>query len=80
MKHWRSLLPTPTGKWEGVALKHMSKHILGLFQGQPGAKRFRRYISENAHKPDGIEVLETAAAIMQNQLSTQEKYLGEATC
>ncbi len=66
---------------EGVALKHMSKHILGLFQGQPGAKRFRRYISENAHKPDaGIEVLETAAAIMQNQLSTQEKYLGEATC
>ena len=66
---------------EGVALKHMSKHILGLFQGQPSAKRFRRYISENAHKPDaGIEVLETAAAIMQNQLSTQEKYLGEATC
>ena len=66
---------------EGVALKHMSKHILGLFQGQPGAKRFRRYISENAHKPDaGIEVLETAAAIMQNQLSTQGKYLGEATC
>ncbi len=66
---------------EGVALKHMSKHILGLFQGQPGAKRFRRYISENAHKPDaGIEVLETAAATMQNQLSTQEKYLGEAIC
>jgi len=66
---------------EGVALKHMSKHILGLFQGQPGAKRFRRYISENAHKPDaGIEVLEAAAATMQNQLSTQEKYLGEATC
>ncbi|RVU84081.1 tRNA dihydrouridine(20/20a) synthase DusA [Leucothrix sargassi] len=47
---------------EGVPLKHMSRHILGLFQGQAGAKAFRRHISEHAHKPGaGIEVLIEAA-------------------
>ncbi len=34
----------------GVHIKHMTRHILGLFQGQPGAKKWRRYISENAYK------------------------------
>lgn len=48
---------------EGVLLKHMSRHILGLFQGQVGAKAWRRHISEQAHKPGaGIEVLHEAAS------------------
>ena len=34
----------------GIALTQMSRHILGLFQGISGAKAWRRYISENAHK------------------------------
>jgi tRNA-dihydrouridine synthase A len=33
----------------GVPAKNISRHLLGLFQGLPGAKRWRRYISENAH-------------------------------
>jgi tRNA-dihydrouridine synthase A len=37
---------------DGVALHHITRHILGLFQGQPGGKRFRRYLSEHAHLPD----------------------------
>ncbi|MGB3917687.1 MAG: tRNA dihydrouridine(20/20a) synthase DusA [Thiothrix litoralis] len=42
----------------GVALNHMSRHILGLFQGMPGARAFRRLISENAHKKNaGIALL-----------------------
>ncbi len=46
---------------QGVYLKHMSRHLLGLFQGQPGAKAWRRYISENAYKEGaGIEVLQQA--------------------
>ncbi len=46
----------------GVALNHLSRHILGLFQGMPGARGFRRLISENAHKADaGIELLREAA-------------------
>ncbi len=43
---------------QGAHLKHMSRHLLGLFQGQPGAKAWRRFISENAYKDGaGIEVL-----------------------
>lgn len=45
----------------GNYLGHMTKHLLGLFQGMPGARAWRRYISENAHKPGaGIEVVQTA--------------------
>ena len=42
----------------GIKLSHMTRHILGLYQGVPGARKFRRHISENAHFPDaGIDVL-----------------------
>lgn len=45
----------------GVRLNHVTRHILGLFAGQPGGRAFRRYLSENAHKPGaGIEVLDGA--------------------
>ncbi len=33
----------------GVPVKNISRHMLGLFQGLPGAKRWRRYISQHAH-------------------------------
>lgn len=47
---------------QGVALKHMSKHVLGLFHGVQGARAFRRHISENAYMADaGVEVLVDAA-------------------
>ncbi len=46
---------------QGVALKYMTRHLLGLFNGQPGARSWRRYLSENAHRPGaGIEVLHSA--------------------
>ena len=52
---------------EGVYLKSMSRHLLGLFTGESGAKAWRRYISENAHKEGaGIEVIETAASFIKN--------------
>jgi len=48
---------------KGVYLKHMSRHLLGLFTGQAGAKAWRRHISENAHKAGaGIEVIQQAAS------------------
>ncbi|NRB40805.1 MAG: tRNA dihydrouridine(20/20a) synthase DusA [Pseudomonadales bacterium] len=37
---------------KGVKLNHISRHILGLYNGLKGAKAFRRHISENAHKKD----------------------------
>jgi tRNA-dihydrouridine synthase A len=43
---------------EGVPLNAMTKHMLGLFHGQPGARLFRRHLSENAHrKGAGLSVL-----------------------
>lgn len=52
---------------QGVPLNAMSRHVLGLFQGVPGARAWRRHISENAHLPGaGPEVLEAAAARVQD--------------
>ena len=52
----------------GTALKHMTRHILGLFQGLPGAKQFRRHLSENAHKTGaGIDVLKQAGAFIRQR-------------
>jgi tRNA-dihydrouridine synthase A len=45
----------------GTALKHISRHLLGLYQGEPGARAFRRTISEGAHLPGaGWQLLEQA--------------------
>ena len=34
----------------GVALKHITRHVLGLFHGQPGGRAFRQVLSEGAHR------------------------------
>jgi len=48
-----------------VAVKHISRHVLGLFQGIPGAKAWRRYLSENAWRDDkNSEILLQARAAM----------------
>ncbi len=53
---------------KGVYLKHMSRHLLGLFIGQPGAKAWRRHISENAHKEGaGIEVIQQAVGYIAKE-------------
>ncbi|BCW89849.1 tRNA-dihydrouridine(20/20a) synthase [Alphaproteobacteria bacterium SO-S41] len=45
----------------GTPLAAMTRHILGLFAGRPGARLFRRHLSENAHKRGlGIDVLTDA--------------------
>ena len=45
----------------GIALHSITRHLLGLFAGQPGARAWRRHLSENAHRPGaGIEVMYAA--------------------
>ena len=45
----------------GTELKHITRHLLGLFTGEPGARAWRRHLSENAHRRGaGIEVLHDA--------------------
>ncbi|MEZ9473218.1 tRNA dihydrouridine(20/20a) synthase DusA [Vibrio lentus] len=54
----------------GASLGHISRHMLGLFQSMPGARQWRRYISENAHKKGaGIEVVQTALAKIPKELN-----------
>jgi tRNA-dihydrouridine synthase A len=49
----------------GVPLHAMTRHILGLFNSQPGARLWRRYISENApSKTAGVDVLRQALAFV----------------
>ncbi len=46
---------------EGVPLHAMTRHVLGLFNGRPGARAFRRHLSIEAVKPGaGIEALRAA--------------------
>jgi len=47
----------------GTRLQQITRHILGLFQGRPGARAWRRVLSERAHQTGaGTEVLERALA------------------
>ncbi len=46
---------------EGVRLSSMTRHMLGLFNGMPGARLWRRVLSEQGPKPGaGIHVLDEA--------------------
>jgi len=50
---------------QGTRLHAMTRHVLGLFQGVPGARAFRRHIATHAVKPEaGAEVLRDAAALV----------------
>ena len=50
---------------KGNYLGHITRHILGLFHSMPGGKRYRRHLSENAHKKGaGIEVVKEALSLV----------------
>ena len=45
----------------GTPLSRITRHILGLFRGQPGGRSFRRVLSERAHRPGaGLDVVRLA--------------------
>ena len=51
---------------QGTPLGQMTRHVLGLFRGQPGGRAFRRHLSEHAHrKHAGWAVVEDALALTQ---------------
>jgi tRNA-dihydrouridine synthase A len=60
----RAFMPYMAWRMEqGVPLKSMTRHILGLFNGTPGAKAWRRRLSAASHGPGaGPEVIEEALA------------------
>lgn len=53
----------------GTWLGHITRHMLGLFQGIPGARQWRRHLSENAHKPGAnIETVEQALSFVADKI------------
>ena len=67
IRRWKAYCDYVEGKLaEGVRLSSMTKHMLGLFNGRPGARAFRRHLSENATREDaGIEILQDALAMLR---------------
>ncbi|HVG48951.1 MAG TPA: tRNA-dihydrouridine synthase, partial [Rubellimicrobium sp.] len=52
----------------GGRLHQVTRHMLGLFTGRPGARAWRRILSEEANRPGaGIGVLERALAAVEGE-------------
>jgi tRNA-dihydrouridine synthase A len=62
------LLPYIEEQLKGnVKLANITRHILGLFQGEKGARSWRRYLSENACKKGaGADILKDAMQFVTN--------------
>lgn len=67
----RSMLPyIETELNAGTALKHITRHMLGLYQGVPGARVWRRHLSQQATVDGaGIEVIREAREAV-NRITT----------
>ncbi len=57
----------------GGRLNHVTRHMVGLFQGFPGARRYRQILSADATRPGaGPEVIEAAfAAVLEPAAARQ---------
>ena len=55
----------------GVYLKHITRHLLGLFAGERGGRAFRQVLSEGAHKPG------SDWALVEQALAVTESFAGE---
>lgn len=62
----------------GVRLAAITRHMLGLFAGLPGARHWRRILSEQAHRPGaGLGVLDHALDAMATARAQAEDALGD---
>ncbi len=68
-----AMLPFIEGRMiAGAPLKAITRHMLGLFQGLPGARRWRRMLSEEAHKPGaGPELVLRAASVVPREWTAE---------
>ncbi len=56
----------------GGRLSNITRHVLGLYHGQPRGRLFRRILSEEATKPGaGVEVLRKAIAVVDGAAGTR---------
>ena len=51
---------------QGVRLHNITRHLLGMFAGMPGARAYRRHLAMEAGKPGaGLEVVRAAVALVE---------------
>ncbi|WP_155154864.1 tRNA dihydrouridine(20/20a) synthase DusA [Curvivirga aplysinae] len=56
----------------GTPLIQITRHLLGVFAGIPGGRKYRRHLSENAYKKEsGLEVLETALGFVSEEAAAR---------
>jgi tRNA-dihydrouridine synthase A len=66
LRAWQPYIETQLA--HGVALKHLTRHILGLFHGERGGRAFRQILSEGAHRAGADWALvEQALAVTDTQ-------------
>ena len=54
---------------QGTRLHSITRHFVGAFHGVPGARAFRRHLSENGVKPGaGVNVLRDAIALVEDRV------------
>lgn len=64
---------------EGARLAQLTRHVLGLFPGRPGARFFRRHLAVEAVKPGaGVDVLRAAVAHVSNHAGYRAGEAGPA--
>ncbi|CAL4868782.1 tRNA-dihydrouridine(20/20a) synthase [Asticcacaulis sp. MM231] len=57
----------------GVPLTHMTRHMLGIMHGLPGARAFRRIMTVDSIAPGaGLEVMDRAVAAVREALAASE--------
>jgi tRNA-dihydrouridine synthase A len=57
----------------GERISHLTRHLVGLYQGRPGARGFRRNLTEDAHRADADwRIVEHALAEVERKLEPIE--------
>jgi tRNA-dihydrouridine synthase A len=65
---------------DGAPLAAITRHMLGLFSGQPGARSWRRILTVEAAKPGaGLEVIDRALSAVASAHTHAETYLQQAS-
>jgi tRNA-dihydrouridine synthase A len=65
---------------EGAPLAAMTRHMLGLFSAQPGARSWRRILTVEAARPGaGLEVIDRALGAVASARTQADAYLMQAS-
>jgi tRNA-dihydrouridine synthase A len=62
---------------EGTRLSHITRHMLGLFHGSPGARRWRQILTVESARPGaGLEVVRSALAAVSDSAQAEPTAFG----